>query len=96
MVLGSWVSFKCEIRMLPGSAIKASACFAISDFLWCMSVTVFTSPCVCPDICNGWVHLAIQYSFHKESLTNKNDLTDTVTYLMRKKRSRDNPKERRE
>jgi hypothetical protein len=31
--------------------MKASACLAISDFLWCISATVFTSPMVSPEIC---------------------------------------------
>jgi len=35
---------------VPGRAMKASACFAISAFLWCMSATAFTSPTVSPDI----------------------------------------------
>lgn len=36
----------------PGRAMKASACLPISDFLSCMSTTVFTSPMVSPEICH--------------------------------------------
>lgn len=35
---------------LPGKAIKASACRAISAFLWCIPATGLTSPTVSPVI----------------------------------------------
>ena len=49
----------------PGSAMKASAFFAISDFLWCMSATVFTSPMVSPDICEWGLSFEL---FHWEKV----------------------------
>jgi hypothetical protein len=36
-------------RGRPGRAMKASACFAISDLRSCMSLTTFSSPNVSPD-----------------------------------------------
>lgn len=45
----------CLMGSLPGSAMNASACFSISDFLWCMSVTTFRSPTVSPDICRSFI-----------------------------------------
>jgi len=35
---------------IPGRAMNASACLAITDFLSCIFATVFTSPKVSPDI----------------------------------------------
>jgi hypothetical protein len=38
------------MKFVPGRAMKASECLAISAFLWCMSSTGLTSPTVSPII----------------------------------------------
>jgi len=45
-----------EAAYIPGRAMNASDCRAISAFLWCMSATGRTSPTVSPLICMPWKH----------------------------------------
>jgi len=52
----SLISFKTiwrVIQVIPGSAINASASWAIAAFLSCMSETILTSPTASPDICQN-------------------------------------------
>jgi hypothetical protein len=52
----SLISFKTlwrVIQVIPGSAINASASWAIAAFLSCISETILTSPTASPDICQN-------------------------------------------